>query len=101
MQRSPWSHSYNIKRDYGMLPSEYRALFESQGGACAICGSTETENKKRLAIDHCHISGIIRGLLCDRCNRSFGFAKDSSEILRKMADYIELHRNRIIKLIQE
>jgi hypothetical protein len=66
------------------------AMLESQGGKCAICGATEGYNFP--AVDHCHSTGKIRGILCDRCNRGLGFFKDNVAILRAAADYLERAR---------
>jgi len=48
--------------------------------------------KKRLAVDHCHVSGKIRGLLCFHCNSSLGKMKDSVEILQNAIDYLKKNR---------
>jgi len=53
-------------------------MSESQGGICAICKKPPQQNK-RLAVDHCHTTGDIRGLLCDLCNRGLGFFQDDIE----------------------
>lgn len=58
-----------IKRRYGLSLDEVAAMREAQGGACKICKATD----KKLAIDHCHETGRVRGLLCLSCNRCLGF----------------------------
>lgn len=70
----------------------YQRLLERQGNGCAICGRTDNPGKSRLAIDHCHKSGKIRGLLCTCCNQAIGQMKDSPELLRKAAAYLETTR---------
>lgn len=79
---------YELKRKYGMTLEEYNNIVDTQGGACKVCGDTET----RLVVDHCHESGNIRELLCSRCNTALGFARDSVDILRGLADYIMRHK---------
>lgn len=59
-----------------------------QDGCCAICGQSEKELKREICIDHCHITGHIRGLLCGRCNSLLGFAKDNVYILEAAAAYL-------------
>ena len=58
-------------REIGMTRTKYEQIMSEQGGRCALCDSTQnTKYHKRLAVDHCHSSGKIRGLLCNRCNTS-------------------------------
>lgn len=52
----------------GMTIEDYDTLLESQRGVCKLCGAAPTT--KRLAVDHCHETGRIRGLLCFMCNRN-------------------------------
>lgn len=79
----------NIEKKYGISAAAYRALFDSQAGRCAVC--RKLPGKKRLSVDHCHATGLVRGLLCGNCNFSIGYAKDDPEILRGLADYLERH----------
>jgi hypothetical protein len=71
--------------------ADYERLLAAQGGVCAICASptANRNNSTRLAVDHCHESGSVRGLLCHRCNTMLGQAKDKPEILRAGAAYLE------------
>jgi hypothetical protein len=85
-----------IKAKYGISKEDYLNLVERQDNKCAICGNAETasnhwkENQtRRLAIDHCHKTGLIRGLLCYRCNTTLGKVEDNPELLRNMAAYLE------------
>ena len=85
-----------LKIRYGITSKEYYERFEKQNGLCAICGQPETSKSKngivlKLAIDHCHKTKHIRGLLCAGCNKAIGHAKDSPEFLRKAAEYLETH----------
>lgn len=81
-------------RAYGLTPEAYDQLLREQDGACAICGQAETfvdprtAETRRLAVDHCHTTGRVRGLLCGRCNRSIGLLGDSAETLEKAAAYL-------------
>jgi predicted nucleic acid-binding Zn-ribbon protein len=65
--RDRWSDA-RVLRTYGLTPEAYRQLLESQGGACAICRKA-CATGRRLAVDHDHGTGEIRGLLCAMCNR--------------------------------
>lgn len=61
-------------------------MIECQNGCCAICGE-----RNELFVDHCHATNTIRAALCRRCNLVLGMAKDSPNILREMAGYLERH----------
>lgn len=78
-----------LKTIYGMSLEDYQTMFDAQEGKCALCG--EKEEKKSLAVDHCHITGKIRALLCTNCNTILGKAHDNSSLLIKMADYLTYH----------
>lgn len=75
-------------RRYGITDAQYDDMLEAQNGTCAIC-NREPEGK-RLAVDHDHTTGAIRGLLCDHCNHVLGKAEDRAEWLRNAADYLDL-----------
>jgi len=73
-----------LKRKYGITLEQYEAMHRKQGGVCAICGQTETAlhvrgGAKRLAVDHDAITGVVRGLLCQRCNLNIGQWNHSPE----------------------
>lgn len=77
-----------LKRQYGISQVQYQLMLMDQSSCCAICNTHQNELKRALAVDHCHKTNKVRGLLCDRCNRSLGLLKDSREILLKAADYV-------------
>ena len=74
--------------------ADYAALFIVQDGKCGICGKPETikdgrnGKRKKLALDHCHSSGKLRGLLCSRCNAGLGYFKDDPARLRAAITYL-------------
>jgi hypothetical protein len=73
---------------YGIGLEEFNEMLEAQGGKC-VCGSTTgRSNAEALHVDHDHNTGLIRGLLCHRCNRAIGLVDDPAS-LRALADYIE------------
>lgn len=78
----------NLKRK-GVTEQQYGALLTAQGGACAICRRTKPRSdQKNFAIDHCHATGVVRGLLCSRCNMALGLLDDSQEMLSRSAAYL-------------
>lgn len=88
-----------IKSRYHISADEYVALLEKQGGCCAICGTDSpdiTGKFKQWCIDHDHAccpglytcGKCIRGLICRKCNFALGCARDSTDILEKMLQYL-------------
>ena len=75
-----------LKRKYGVTLEWFEKQSAEQGGACTICGRIP---KGRLAIDHDHSTGKVRGLICRSCNRALGLLKDSPEVLKKALAYLE------------
>jgi hypothetical protein len=69
----------------------YQVIFDKQGGACAICEKKQSELNKPLYVDHCHITDVVRGLLCWSCNSGIGFLEGDTgaAILQKAISYLE------------
>jgi Recombination endonuclease VII len=82
------AHKHKLRYRYGISVQEFSAIPERQGGVCAICKEAETKHQN-LSVDHCHATGVNRGLLCDRCNRSLGGFRDSIQILKSAVCYLE------------
>ena len=78
-------------KTYGLTEQSFAELLNAQGGCCAICGQSEPgmKNSSRLYVDHCHETGLVRGLLCRACNTMLGNAKDMASVLRAGAEYLE------------
>lgn len=78
---------------FGLNPEQHAAIFQRQAGRCAICKIPETEAliKRKLAVDHNHSNGKIRGLLCVRCNTGLGCFEDSPKMIAKALAYLKLH----------
>jgi hypothetical protein len=85
------SFFYNIRR--GITKDQYATMCATQGGKCKICGEVPSGRFKRLAVDHDHKSGEVRGLLCVRCNRALGWFKDDFGLLEKAAQYLQAGDN--------
>lgn len=75
-----------IKRQYGITPADYDAMFEAQGGVCKSCGKPEPRGR-RLDVDHDHVTKKVRGLLCNPCNKSFGLLKEDPDVLLSLYRY--------------
>jgi hypothetical protein len=74
-----------FQRKYGITLNDYKVMLKEQGGRCKICG----ENEARLHLDHCHSTGVVRGILCEHCNRGLGCFKDNIDNLIKAMEYLE------------
>jgi hypothetical protein len=82
---SPRNRDKYMKRRYGISRADYDALFERQGRVCAIC---RKPSKERLCVDHCHVTGMIRGLLCRKCNFGLGSLCDDQRALVAALAYL-------------
>lgn len=78
--------SVDLKKRFGIGIDEYRAKEAAQGGMCAACGNPP--GARALAVDHDHDTGVIRDLLCDRCNTSIGLMGESPERLLGLIEYL-------------
>ncbi len=83
----------HLRRKFGITSSAYAQLLAAQNGGCAIC-EQPCETGKRLAVDHDHRTGQVRGLLCSRCNTALGLLRDDWAIVGLAAEYLEFHRTR-------
>ena len=79
-----------LQKKYGISQAQWKAMYDKQRGACAICGCRQ--RYQSLATDHCHKTGKVRGLLCVNCNRGLGKFFDSPIRLHRAAEYIEKSR---------
>lgn len=82
----------HLLKKYGITIDQYEELYSKQKGCCYVCGKHSSAFNKRFAIDHDHVSGEIRGLLCFRCNK-FAVGRyrkgDGTDLLRRIIEYLE------------
>lgn len=76
-----------MQATYGLAEGEYERLYLYQGGRCAGC-QRSTGKIRRLAVDHHHGTGEVRGLLCKPCNRMVGWFRDDPSTFQRLADYL-------------
>jgi hypothetical protein len=75
---------------YGLTTADYNRMLMAQNGACAIC---KRKSDKTLGVDHCHVTGKLRSLLCHKCNAGLGHFDDDPNLLREAAAYVEAWRD--------
>ena len=80
---------YVRERKYGIQPQEFKILLDQQNNKCACCSDKFTKHNGPK-VDHCHKTGSIRGLLCNKCNSGIGFLGDDLDGVQKALKYLEL-----------
>ena len=92
-ERSGKTHmrTQQLRKDFGLSADEYAALVSVQGGRCAICGDAPGGARPHLSVDHDHTTGVIRALLCLRCNVGLGQFKEDPLRLASAIAYLRNH----------
>jgi hypothetical protein len=85
--------TYNLTKLYGITEEDYNQLLLEQNNRCKICGRHQSEFKRSLAVDHCHDTKKIRGLLCHHCNQGIGEFFENILIMEKAINYIKESSN--------
>jgi hypothetical protein len=76
------------RRKYGISLEKYTQMLKEQNGVCLLCGQA-CNTGRRLAVDHCHTTGVVRGLLCGNCNKGLGNFQEDVGVMRKAIEYLE------------
>ena len=80
---------YHLKSTYGISIEHYEQLLEKQGGVCAVCGTSNWGGAYgKPHIDHDHKTGVVRGILCVRCNVAIGLMGDSPDRALEIISYL-------------
>lgn len=93
-RRDAWLRSH-----YGITLIEYEEMCAKQNGRCAICKQVQEHPDRwkspyrRLRVDHDHVTGKVRGLLCHHCNAGIGHLKDDPDVLRAAVRYLDTARD--------
>ena len=82
-QKKKTNRRKHLRESYNMSIADYQELYDLQSGLCAICNL-----ELKLYVDHCHNTGKIRGLLCNKCNSGIGFLQDDPKIIAKALSYV-------------
>ena len=78
-----------LAKKFDITVAEWDQLLVDQDHKCKICDTHEDDLSRKLAVDHCHTTGKVRGLLCLSCNVALGHFKDDINLLRKAEDYLK------------
>ena len=83
----------HYRRKYGITLADFNRMVLSQGSKCACCGTGEPGGKhNQWCVDHDHVTGVVRELLCKDCNIVLGLVEDSPEHLQRLIEYIVKHK---------
>lgn len=78
-----------LQREFHITLADYRLIFKSQDGCCGICKRPRSDFKNDFAVDHNHLTGELRGLLCFTCNRALGKFRDNDVLVINAAQYVQ------------
>jgi hypothetical protein len=81
-----------LRNAYGITLMQFHEMELGQQGLCKICGKPPSKKRSRLSVDHDHVTGKIRGLLCVTCNYLLGAAYEDTTILKEAIAYLERNR---------
>ncbi len=88
------SWCWTLFGEFGATHAEVDAMLRDQQGRCAICRTDRPGAADEWCIDHDHVTGHVRGLLCGSCNLAIGLLKDDPTVLDTAANYIRIHCQR-------
>jgi Recombination endonuclease VII len=89
----PYKRSVHVKSNYGLTKAEYDRLLAQQRGRCAVCRAKKPGGGRGdWRVDHDHVTGQIRGLLCNNCNSGIGFLQEDPDVIAAAARYVARHR---------
>jgi hypothetical protein len=88
----PYRRDVQLKSLYGITLADFDRLLAEQNGQCATCGATTPGKRGVWRVDHDHLTGQVRGLLCEGCNRGIGCLQDDPVIFMAAARYVAAHR---------
>lgn len=82
------------RKVYKITLEDWNAMFAVQDHRCGICRADKPGGRGHWHTDHCHSTGVVRGILCSRCNHMLGHGRDNPAVLRAGATYLEKHHGR-------
>lgn len=89
-RKADLSRKSRLKLEYGITPEQYQQMLSAQDGKCGICSNKPIET---LSVDHDHVTGQIRGLLCGKCNKALGLLNDNEQGVQNALNYLKRGKN--------
>lgn len=89
LSRRAWEGA--LRRSFGMSVSEYEERLSQQEGRCALCQRPES-GRRRLAVDHDHVTGRVRALLCAACNLLIGHLEKRRQLIERGLEYLQKYQ---------
>ena len=81
--------NWRYKSKYNITLDDYNLMIKNQNGCCAICKIHFSKNNRALSVDHCHVTNIVRGLLCNNCNLGIAYFQDKILLLENAIKYLK------------
>lgn len=88
LRRARYQRKASLKMRYGITLDDYDEMLEGQDYSCAICSTTHPGGRGGFKVDHCHETGVVRGLLCQLCNLGIGYFRDDTELMVRAMVYV-------------
>lgn len=98
-ERRAYLKDWHLKRSYGISLKDFNQKIIDQNGMCGICNKSHIDCREGFDMDHDHVSGKIRDLLCPECNLGLGMFKDNVDILSSAMKYLIKHADKISNVI--
>lgn len=86
----------DLRKRYGITLKDYNRMLSEQDYGCKICGKSEKENGRKLAVDHCHATGKVRGILCTHCNSGLGYFQDNQNRMQAAIHYLDTFSDSVL-----
>jgi hypothetical protein len=84
---------WHLQKTYGLSLELFQQMFENQEGLCGVCGclmnNAKLVSNSKCCVDHCHNTGVVRGLVCHACNKGMGALKDDPWILQGAVNFLQ------------
>lgn len=92
LARGYCSKHYAVSKNYNITAERFEEMLVEQNNVCAICKRGPNGRRDKLHIDHNHVTGKVRGLLCHSCNVSIGHFNDDIDMLQSAINYLEVNK---------